>query len=63
MKAIVDRDTCIACGLCEEICPEVFEPDDEDIAVVKEDPVPAEVEDTCRQAVEECPVEAISLEE
>jgi ferredoxin len=63
MKAVVDRDTCIACGLCEEICPEVFEPDDEDIAVVKADPVPVEAEATCRQAAEECPVEAISLEE
>ena len=23
MKAVVD-DTCVACGLCPEICPEVF---------------------------------------
>ena len=25
MKAAVDKDTCIACGLCPSICPECFE--------------------------------------
>lgn len=24
MKAIVDENTCISCGLCENLCPEVF---------------------------------------
>jgi ferredoxin len=35
----------------------------DDLAVVKVDTVPADAEETCRQAVEECPVECISLEE
>jgi len=61
MKATVDPDLCIGCGKCEEICPEVFELDD-DLAVVKADPVPAEAADACREAAEECPVEAISIE-
>ena len=63
MKACVDRDTCIGCAMCVEICPEVFELDGEEIAIVKIDPVPSEAEDTARQSAEECPVEAIVLEE
>jgi len=60
MKAIVDAELCTACGLCEDACPEVFEVMD-DVAKVKLDPVPPECEDSCREAVESCPVEAISL--
>ena len=32
MKVIVDKDTCIGCGLCCGVCPEVFSMDDEDKA-------------------------------
>lgn len=63
MKATVDRDTCSGCGLCPEICPAVFEMDDEEIATVKTESVPPGEEDACREAAESCPVEAISIEE
>ena len=64
MKAVVDPDLCTACGTCTEVCPEVFElPDDADVARVKADPVPADFEDACRQAAEDCPVDAISIED
>ena len=59
MKAKV-TDDCTACGLCVETCPEVFEMDD--IAMVKVDVIPAELEAKVKQATEECPVEAIILE-
>ncbi len=62
MKAVVDADECTGCELCMQTCPEVFEMED-DIAIVKGDAVPADVEETCRQAVEECPVECITIEE
>jgi len=62
MKASVDEDLCTGCGLCEDTCPEVFEMDD-DVAKVIVDEVPAEAEDTCQEAAESCPVEAISIEE
>ncbi len=63
MKAQVDQDLCTGCGLCPDICPEVFEMGDDDLAKVKVDPVPAKAEESCREAAEECPVEAISVEE
>ena len=62
MKAVVDADECTGCELCTQTCPEVFEMED-DIAIVKGDAVPADAEETCRQAVEECPVECITIED
>ena len=61
MKATVDEETCIGCGLCAETCPEVFEMDD-DMARVKVDEVPEDLAGTCREAAENCPVEAIQIE-
>ena len=62
MKANVDPDLCTGCGVCIDICPEVFEMSD-DLAVVRIDPVPKEAEVDCRDAAEQCPVEAIEVEE
>jgi ferredoxin len=61
MKVRIDEDSCTACGLCVESCPEVFEMGD-DIAQVKVDEVPAELEDAVQQAADECPAEAIIVE-
>jgi ferredoxin len=60
MKARI-QDTCTACGLCCDTCPEVFEMGD-DMAVVIIDEVPEVHHETARQAADECPVEAIVIE-
>ena len=61
MKVTVDQDTCIGCGLCPETCPEVFEMK-EDKAIAKVVEVPESECGCCRQAADECPVEAIVVE-
>ncbi len=61
MKAVVD-DSCTGCGVCIDVCPEVFEMGDNDMAVVIADPVPDEFEDACQEAADQCPSESIILE-
>ncbi|SFC67760.1 ferredoxin [Clostridium uliginosum] len=63
MKARVDKDTCIACGLCPSICPECFQMDDDDgkaTTIVPE--VPTACEDSAKEAEVSCPVNAIIVE-
>ncbi len=52
------EDTCTACGLCVDTCPDVFDMGDE-MAIVIVDEVPEEFEEAVQQAADECPVEAI----
>lgn len=60
MKARVDADICIGCGLCESTCPEVFKMDG-DKAVVIGSVVPEGAQVSCKKATEECPVTAIAI--
>lgn len=60
MKAVIDQSACVGCGLCADTCPDVFEMDN-GIAKVIADPVPANAQDSCKEATDACPVEAIKL--
>ena len=62
MKATVDPDLCTGCELCVDTCPEVFEMNDDDLAVVKVDVVPADAEESAQEAADDCPAEAIIIE-
>lgn len=53
------NDSCIGCGLCEGICPEVFSMTDEGIAKAIETEVPADLEAAAEEAKDGCPVGAI----
>ncbi|MCX5697445.1 MAG: ferredoxin [Candidatus Omnitrophica bacterium] len=61
MKVFVNPEVCIGCTLCTQICPEVFKMH-EDKSTVYVNPVPEKLKDSCRQAVESCPVNAITQE-
>jgi len=61
VKVKVDPDECTGCALCVDICPEVFKMLG-DLAVAKQDEVSSGTEESCMQAVEDCPVEAIRID-
>ncbi|MEG0641373.1 MAG: ferredoxin [Clostridium sp.] len=62
MKANVDKETCIGCGLCPSICDEVFGMDDDGKATVITDQVPDKCTDEVKDAESSCPVNAITTE-
>ncbi|NLU40937.1 MAG: ferredoxin [Firmicutes bacterium] len=63
MKAFVDKDLCISCGLCVQTCPDVFSWDDDDKAEAIDDEVPEELEADVQEAADGCPTDAISVQD
>jgi len=53
------EEGCTSCGLCEEICPEVFKQEDQ--AIVIEGINYADYEAKIKEAAESCPVEVIKF--
>jgi len=51
---------CTSCGLCSDICPDVFEL--EDVAVVRPNANYSDHENGIKEAAENCPVEVIKYE-
>jgi ferredoxin len=62
MKVKVDPELCTVCMTCVDDVPEVFEMGEE-VAQARTPQVPAEFEDAVREVAEECPAEAIIVEE
>lgn len=61
IKKVRIEEGCSSCGLCEEICPEVFKL--EDVAIVIEGVNLSDYEDKIKEAAESCPVEVIKYSE
>lgn len=61
MKACVNEE-CILCGLCADMCPDIFRLGEEKARVVVNE-IPSEQMDCCREAADSCPVEAIEVSE
>lgn len=61
MKVTVERDGCIGCGVCAEMCPEVFRIADDGLSEVYGD-VTAANSDSVLSAAQSCPVEVIKVD-
>jgi ferredoxin len=61
MKLVVDMNVCQGHARCWDLCPEVFDLDDEGHALVKIADVPPDLVDKVRDAVRNCPERAIEL--
>ena len=62
MKAVVDQDLCVGCGMCEGTCPAVFSMNAEGKAQAIADEIPKGECAAAEDAKDSCPVGAISLE-
>ena len=61
MKVKVNQN-CIGCGMCIDICPEVFEYNDGGLSSAKLEEVGDELKDKVAEAQSVCPVDAIEAE-
>lgn len=61
-KVVVNQEECIGCGNCAELCPTVFQLDEqtEKSQVIMPTGGP---EDCIEDAIDQCPVSAISWQE
>lgn len=55
----IDTATCVGCGLCEQVCPEVFEVQGDGIAHIKAQSCATH---NLNEVAEQCPVSAIKLD-
>ncbi|WP_310604345.1 ferredoxin [Anaerosporobacter sp.] len=63
MKATVDQDGCISCGVCVSVCPEVFSLNENDISEAIEGDIPSDSTEAAQEARDSCPVDVISITE
>ncbi len=73
LRVWIDHGTCIACGICSTLSPQVFEGNEEGKAIVvaqyrtgadgAEGRIPEDLRDAAIQAMEACPTKSIHVEE
>ena len=60
MKVSVDKNMCIGCGLCVNMCSDIFFMDSDGKSDVKQDTKPFD-ESLVKETVNSCPVNAIKF--
>ena len=61
MKAIVEKDKCIGCGNCVALTEsQVFDFNEDGIAECILEEIPKDLEEVTKDAIDQCPTEAIS---
>jgi ferredoxin len=63
MKASINKKTCMFCGMCGGLCPEVFRADTDRRSVAFDTEISEELLATVRHAESICPTWSISLQE
>ena len=61
MKIVVDYDLCEANARCMKACPEIFEVDENDNLIVKQETFDAALAEKVDAAVKACPRQAIRV--
>ncbi len=60
MRVRINKNLCTGCGLCPDLCPEVFALDGY-LAVLLVDEVPAASHAACRKTAAQCPLAAVEI--
>lgn len=63
MKANVNKSSCMFCGMCGGLCPEVFRADQDRKSVALDTELSEELLATARYAESICPTWSISLQD
>ena len=63
MKVKILEEECTGCEECVEAVEDVFKmSDDGELAIVKMETIPSDLEDDVKEAAEDCPAECIVIE-
>ena len=61
MKAEINKSGCISCGICADICPEVFHQEGREKASVRVREIPIKLKNEAETAEEQCPTNVIKI--
>lgn len=62
MKAKVNSDDCISCGLCVSECPEIFKFNEDEKAEAKDIEISQDILSKVENSRDNCPVAVIEIE-
>lgn len=62
MKANVEKGICVGCGLCTELCPDVFRIDEDGLAIAEDKDISGTDLECAKDTAHKCPVNAINIE-